>query len=72
MRTVLSISLPEKVASELDDYAQQTGRNKSDVMKEALTNYLWEERFKRTKKTLSRKAKRAGIITEDDVFNAVS
>lgn len=72
MRTVLSVSLPEKVASELDEYSQQTGRNKSDVMKEALTNYLWEERFKKTKKSLSRKAKRAGIVTEEDVFKAVS
>ena len=72
MRTVLSVSLPEKVASELDEYSQQTGRNKSDVMKEALTNYLWEERFKKTKKSLARKAKKAGIVTEDDVFKAAS
>lgn len=72
MRTVLSVSLPEKVASELDAYAQQTGRNKNDVMKAALTNYLWEERFRKTKKSLSGKAKRAGIVTEEDVFKAVS
>jgi metal-responsive CopG/Arc/MetJ family transcriptional regulator len=72
MRTVLSVSLPEKVASELAEYSQQTGRNKSDVMKEALTNYLWEERFKKTKRGLARKAKKAGIVTEEDVFKAVS
>jgi len=72
MRTVLSVSLPEKIASELDEYSQQTGRNKSDVMKEALTNYLWEERFKKTKKSLIKKAKKAGIVTENDVFKSVS
>ena len=72
MRSVLSISLSEKIASELNEYARQTGRNKSDVMKEALTNYLWEERFKKIKKGLTKKAKRSGIVTEEDVFKAVS
>jgi metal-responsive CopG/Arc/MetJ family transcriptional regulator len=42
MRSVLSISLPEKMASELDQFAKRTGRNKSDVVKESLAIYLWE------------------------------
>ena len=61
MRKVLSISLSEKVASELNKYARQTGRNRSDVMKEALINYLWEERFMKLKKGLVKKAKKKGF-----------
>jgi predicted transcriptional regulator len=72
MRSVLSISLSEKIASELNEYTRKTGRNKSDVMKEALTNYLWEERFKKIKKGLAKKAKKSGIVTEEDVLKAVS
>jgi metal-responsive CopG/Arc/MetJ family transcriptional regulator len=72
MRSVFSISLSEKIASELNEYTRQTGRNKSDVMKEALTNYLWEERFKKIKKGLTKKAKRTGIVIEEDVFKVVS
>ena len=72
MRKVLSISLSEKVASELNKYAQQTGRNRSDVMKEALINYLWEERFMKLKKGLVKKAKKKGVVTEEDVFKTVS
>jgi metal-responsive CopG/Arc/MetJ family transcriptional regulator len=72
MRSVLSISLPEKMASELDQFAKRTGRNKSDVVKESLAIYLWEARFQNVRKRLGAKAKQAGIITEDDVFQTVS
>jgi metal-responsive CopG/Arc/MetJ family transcriptional regulator len=72
MRSVLSISLPEKMASELNQFAKRTGRNKSDVVKESLAIYLWEARFQNVRKRLGAKAKKAGIITEDDVFQTVS
>jgi predicted transcriptional regulator len=72
MRSVLSISLPGKMASELDQYAKRTGRNKSDVVKESLAIYLWETQFQNVRKRLGAKAKKAGIVTEDDVFERVS
>lgn len=41
MRSVLSASLPEKMALELDAFARATGRNKSCIVKAALdTNVL--------------------------------
>ena len=72
MRTVLSVSLPEKVASELDAFARSTGRNKSDIVKESVSLYLWEARFRESRRRLGAKAKKAGIVTEEDVFKAVS
>ncbi|MHB8771969.1 MAG: ribbon-helix-helix protein, CopG family [Syntrophales bacterium] len=72
MRTVLSVSLPEKVAAELDAIAKATGRNKSDIVKESLGLFLWETKFRAVKKRLSAKAKAAGMVTEDDIFKAVS
>ena len=72
MRSVLSNGLPEQMASELDQFAKRTGRNKSDVVKESLAIYLWEARFQNARKRLGAKAKKAGIITEDDVFLTVS
>ncbi len=72
MRTVLSVSLPEKISSDLDAYAKATGRNKSDIVKESISLYLWESRFKEIRKKLRAKAKAAGIVTEEDVFKAIS
>ena len=72
MRSVLSISLPERMALELNKMAKRTGRNKSDLVKESLAIYLWETRFQNARKRLGAKAKKAGIISEDDVFAEVS
>ena len=72
MRSVLSVSLPEKMAVELDAIAKETGRNKSDIVKESLGEFLWEKRFRRMKKHLNTKAKAAGFVTDDDVFKAIS
>ena len=72
MRTVLSVSLPEKVAAELEAIAKETGRNKSDIVKESLGLFLWETKFRNLKKKLSVKAKAAGVVSEEDVLKAVS
>lgn len=72
MRTVLSVSLSDKMAAELDDLAKVTGRNKSDIVKESLSIFLWETKFKQVKRRLAKKAKAAGVVTEEDVFKVVS
>ena len=72
MRTVMSISLPEKVAEQLERYVQESGRNKSDVVRESISLYLWEARLRETRRRLGARAKKAGIITEDDALRAIS
>jgi predicted DNA-binding protein len=72
MRSVLSVSLPEKTSSELEKFAKSTGRSKSDIVKESINLYLWEAQFRKIQRRLSAKAKRRGIVSEDEVFKAVS
>ena len=72
MRTVLSISLPQKISSDLDAFAKSTGRNKSDIVKESISQYLWETKYRAVRKTLGAKAKKAGFVTDEDIFKAVS
>jgi len=72
MRTVLSISLPNQMAGELEAFAKATGRNKSDIVKESLSMFLWEMKLKTVQKKLSPKAKKLGIVSEEDVFKAIS
>ena len=40
MRAVISISFPENMAKELDRIARESGRTKSDLIKEALREFL--------------------------------
>ena len=72
MRTVLSVSLPENMSRELDRYAKNTGRNKSDIVKESLSLFLWEMKLRTVQKKLGPRAKKRGIVSEEDVFNAFS
>ena len=72
MRAVISVSFPEEMAKELDRVARESGRTKSDLIKEALREFLWEEQFTALRRTLTRKAKARGLVTDDDFFKAVS
>jgi predicted DNA-binding protein len=72
MRTVLSVSLPEKMSEELNRLSKVTGRNKSDIVKESLSLFLWEMKLKAVQKKLGPKAKKLGIVSEEDVFKTVS
>jgi predicted DNA-binding protein len=68
----MSVSFPEQISHELEAFAAETGRSKSDIIKESVALYLWDVRFNSLKKSLSRKAKKVGIVTEEDVFKALS
>jgi Arc/MetJ-type ribon-helix-helix transcriptional regulator len=72
MRTVMSISLPEKVAEQLERYVAESGRNKSDVVRESISLYLWEARLRESQRRLGARAKKVGIVTEDDALRAIS
>lgn len=72
MRTVVSVSLPSDLAAELNRLARKTGRTKSDILKESFSMYLWDTQFRFLQRYFIPRAKKAGILTEDDVFRAVS
>ncbi len=71
MRTIVSVSLPSDLATELERLARKTGRTKSDILKESFSAYLWDTQFRALQRYFIPRAKRAGILTEDDVFRAV-
>jgi metal-responsive CopG/Arc/MetJ family transcriptional regulator len=72
MRTVISISFPEEMAVELDKLAKESGRTRSEIVKEALRAFLWEERFRSFRSRIRIKAKRRGLVTDEDVFKDIS
>jgi hypothetical protein len=71
MRTLRSVSLPERLAAEFSRLAARTGRSKTDIVKDSLGLYLWEPRSRAVRKRLMRRAKRTGVTAEDDVSRAV-
>jgi predicted transcriptional regulator len=55
----------------LNRLATETRRSKSDIVKESVSQYLWEARFRGVRRQLIRRAKRTGVTAEADVFRAV-
>lgn len=72
MRTVLSVSLPENLAKALNEFALEAGRNKSDIVKEALGRHLWEANLRKAQDLFYPRAKAKGIVSEEDMLREIS
>ena len=72
MRAVITVSIPREMAVELDKAAKESGRTRSEVVKEAIRSFLWEERFRSLRSAIRSKAKKRGFVTDEDVFKEIS
>ena len=72
MRESISISLPEDLKTELDRATEAEGISRSDLVREALREYLFLRRFRRLRQELMPYAEAQGIYTDEDVFRVVS
>jgi hypothetical protein len=59
------------LAAQLTEFARAMGRNKSDIVKESVAQFLWEARFCKTRKLLALKAKGLGIVSEEGMLNEI-
>lgn len=72
MRESISISLPKELKEELDDAVRYEGGARSDVVREAVREYLFQRRFRRLRRELMPYAEAQGVFTDEDVFREVS
>ncbi|MEM1042891.1 MAG: YlcI/YnfO family protein [Bacteroidota bacterium] len=72
MRDTVSISLPKEVKAELDAAVEQEGLSRSDLVRQALRDYLFVRRFRQLRASMMSRAQAQGIFTDDDVFGRVS
>ena len=71
MRESISISLPEDLKAELDEAGRVEGVSRSDVVREAVREYLFIKRFRALRQELIPYAEAAGVFTDEDVFRSV-
>ena len=72
MRESISISLPEDLKAELDRFTRAEGVSRSDLVREALREYLFTRRFRSLRAELMPYAEAQGVYTDEDVFRIVS
>lgn len=70
--TTLTIRMDDDLSALLDRASKRTGRNRSDIAREALRRQLRVTRFENLRKRVMPFAEARGYLTDDDVFADVS
>jgi len=70
--TTLTIRMDEELSALLDTVSERSGRNRSEIAREALRRQLRVTRFDNLRKRVMPFAEARGYLTDDDVFQAVS
>ncbi len=71
-RGTLTLRLDYELERDLDRLAKQTGRTRSDLARDALRRQLSLLRFERLRSKVLPFAEARGLLTDEDVFSAVS
>lgn len=70
--STLTIRLDPKLDKALDRIAKRTGRTKSEIAREALERQIAVARFRELRAKTLPFAEAQGLLTDEDVFRAVS
>ncbi len=72
MRESVTISLPGELKAELDRLTATDGVSRSDVMREALREYLFARQLEELRRQMIPYAEAQGVFTDEDVFREIS
>ena len=72
MRDTITIRLPEKLRKDLDNVAKTEKASKSDVIRDAIERYIALKRFQQLRKKVLPFAEAEGLLTDEDIFKAIS
>jgi len=72
MQETITITLPEETKLVLDDVRRKEGLSLSELVSEAIKEYLFFRRFRLLRERMIPKAQAQGIYADQDVFERVS
>jgi metal-responsive CopG/Arc/MetJ family transcriptional regulator len=72
MRDTITVSLPSEVRTEVDTFAEQHGLARSDVVRDALQEYLFIRRSRELRERMMAAAQAQGLFTDEDIFERIS
>lgn len=72
MRQSRTISLPQGLSREIEKLTADEGITRSDVVRMAVSDYLYFRKFKKIRDRMMLKAQSKGVFTDEDVFSRVS
>jgi metal-responsive CopG/Arc/MetJ family transcriptional regulator len=72
MTDTITIRLPEKLQKELETVIKAEKISKSEIVRDAIVRYLAVKRFQQLRKQVLPFAEAQGLLTDEDVFKAIS
>jgi predicted transcriptional regulator len=72
MKPTITIRLPEQLKSELERIGDAEQKALSGIVREAIRHYVAIYRFRRLRGKVLPFAEAEGILTDEDIFNALS
>jgi len=72
MRGTITIRLPEKLQRDLDRVVKIEKTSKSDVIRDAIERYITLKRFQQLRRKVLPFAEAEGLVTDEDIFKAIS
>lgn len=70
-REVMTVSLPPSLLQEIERIADKEGRNKSQLVRDALAQYISDKKWQEYRKKATSKARALGLYTDEDVENII-
>ena len=70
--TTLTIRLPEALKADLDQISRDENKAVSDIVRESLRRYIAMEKFRLVRRKILPFAEAQGLLTDDDIFKALS
>ena len=68
----LTVRIPDKLRKELRQLCRRQNRQVSDLVRDSLRRYVAQEQLRQIRERLRPHAEAKGILTDEDVFKAVS
>jgi metal-responsive CopG/Arc/MetJ family transcriptional regulator len=73
MRNIVSISLPGAILKKLEKEAKEEGSSRSEIIKRSLSRYFFSQDLAKARNRAIHELGRRGVVlTDEDVFKAVS
>ena len=72
VRDTITIRLSEKLRQDLNRVVKAEKTSKSDVIRNAIERYIALKRFQQLRKKVLPFAEAEGLVTDEDVFKAIS
>lgn len=72
MKDTITIRLPEKLQKELDAVVSEEHASRSEIIRVAIERYLSLKRFRQLRKKTLPFAEAQGLLTDEDIFKAIS